>query len=48
MATLLEGKIIAEGLKVRIKNEIGVLRAKCGRVPKLVALQIGENASSAL
>ena len=45
-AVLLEGKIIAEGLKAAIKTEVNTLKAKTGRVPKLVALQIGENASS--
>lgn len=47
-AKLLEGKVIAESLKARIKAEIENLKAKTNRVPKLVALQIGENASSAV
>jgi methylenetetrahydrofolate dehydrogenase (NADP+)/methenyltetrahydrofolate cyclohydrolase len=47
-AKLLEGKVIAEGLKAGIKTEIEALKAKSGRTPKLVALQIGENASSAV
>lgn len=47
-AQLLEGKVIAEGLKARIKSEVEALKGKHGRVPKLVALQIGENASSAV
>ena len=47
-AVLLEGKIIAEGLKAKIALEIEVIKAKHGRAPKLAALQIGENASSAV
>lgn len=47
-ATLLEGKLIAEGLRAKISLEVEVLKAKHGRVPKLVALQIGDNASSAV
>ena len=47
-AALLEGKAIAEGLKVKIKSEVDALKAKHGKAPKLVALQIGENASSAV
>lgn len=48
MATLLEGKVIAEGIKAKIKAEVEALNAKHGRTPKLLALQIGENASSAV
>lgn len=47
-ATLLEGKLIAEKLKEFIKSEVASLKAKCNRAPRLVALQIGENASSAV
>jgi methylenetetrahydrofolate dehydrogenase (NADP+)/methenyltetrahydrofolate cyclohydrolase len=47
-AKLLEGKVIAEGLKARIKADVDILKAKHGRAPKLLALQIGENASSAV
>jgi methylenetetrahydrofolate dehydrogenase (NADP+) / methenyltetrahydrofolate cyclohydrolase len=47
-AKLLEGKVIAEGLKAAIKAEVEALKAKSGKSPKLVALQIGENASSAV
>ena len=47
-AKLLEGKLIAEGLKAKIKAEVESLKSKSGRVPKLVAVQIGENASSAV
>jgi methylenetetrahydrofolate dehydrogenase (NADP+)/methenyltetrahydrofolate cyclohydrolase len=46
-AKLLEGKTIAENLRAKIKAEVDALRAK-GRGPKLVAVQIGENASSAV
>ena len=47
-AMLLEGKIIAEGLKAAIKAEVEMLKGKHGKAPKLVALQMGENASSAV
>lgn len=47
-AKLLEGKVIAEGLKAKIKAEVESLKLKSGRAPKLVAVQIGENASSAV
>ena len=46
-AKLLEGKPIAEGLKAKIKAEVEALKARHGKAPKLAALQIGENASSA-
>jgi len=47
-AVLLEGKMIAETLKGSLKAEVEKLAAKHGRSPKLVAIQIGENASSAV
>ena len=47
-AQLLEGKVIAEKLKLAIKAEVESLKAKTGRAPKLAALQIDENASSAI
>ena len=47
-AKLLEGKVIAEELKAKIKTEVEALKAKYGKTPKLLALQIGENASSAV
>lgn len=47
-AKLLEGKPIAEKIKAEIASEVTSLKAKHGRVPKLVAVQIGENASSAV
>lgn len=40
--------MIAEGLKAKIKAEVDALKAARGRAPKLVAVQIGENASSAV
>jgi len=47
-AKLLEGKVIAEKLKASIKVDVDSLKAKRGKAPKLLALQIGENASSAV
>ena len=44
----MEGKVVAEGLKAKIKAEVEALKAKHSRAPKLLALQIGENASSAV
>lgn len=48
MATLLEGKPLAEKIKAGLAAEIAQLKAKYGTGPKLVAVQIGENASSAV
>ncbi len=45
---LIEGKPIAESLKTKVRVEVEALKAKYGRAPKLVALQMGENASSAV
>ena len=47
-AVLLEGKAVAENLKAKIKAEVEALKAKHGKTPKLLALQMGENASSAV
>lgn len=47
-AVLLEGKLIAQNLKASIKSEVEALKSKHGKSPKLVALQMGENASSAV
>jgi len=47
-AKLLEGKPIAEELKAKIKAEVEALKAGHNRAPKLLALQMGENASSAV
>jgi methylenetetrahydrofolate dehydrogenase (NADP+)/methenyltetrahydrofolate cyclohydrolase len=47
-AKLLEGKPIAEKIKAGIVSEVASLKAKHGRAPKLVAVQVGENASSAV
>ncbi len=47
-AQLLEGKVIAEGIKARLKQDVADLTAKYGRPPKLVALQIGENQASSV
>ena len=47
-AKLLEGKVIAEKLRTAIKSDIDALKAKHGRAPKLLAIQIGENDSSAV
>ena len=47
-AVLLEGKVIAEVIKAKIRLDVEALKAKHKRVPKLAALQIGENTSSAI
>ncbi|MFA6142834.1 MAG: bifunctional 5,10-methylenetetrahydrofolate dehydrogenase/5,10-methenyltetrahydrofolate cyclohydrolase [Candidatus Omnitrophota bacterium] len=47
-AKLLEGKVIAAGLKGKINSEVAALKAKYANVPRLLAVQIGENASSAV
>ncbi|MDD5005222.1 MAG: bifunctional 5,10-methylenetetrahydrofolate dehydrogenase/5,10-methenyltetrahydrofolate cyclohydrolase [Candidatus Omnitrophica bacterium] len=48
MAELLKGKPIADKIKEDLKKEIEGLKSKTGSSPKLVAVQIGENASSAV
>ena len=47
-AKLLEGKPIAENIKTALSAEIAALKVRHGKWPKLVAIQIGENASSAV
>lgn len=47
-ATLLDGKAVADTLKAKIKADVEILKAKHGRAPKLLALQLGENAASAV
>lgn len=47
-AVLLEGKPIAEKIKAVIQTDAAALKARHGRSPRLVAVQIGENASSAV
>lgn len=48
MATLLEGKPVAEKIRQELAKEIAALKAKHAKTPRLVAVQIGENASSAV
>ncbi|NQU18861.1 bifunctional 5,10-methylenetetrahydrofolate dehydrogenase/5,10-methenyltetrahydrofolate cyclohydrolase [bacterium] len=48
MAELLKGKPIADKIKEDLKKEIEDLKSKFGKSPKLVAVQIGENSSSAV
>ena len=48
MSILLEGKPIAEKIRTALGAEVAALKAKHGRGPKLVAVQIGENESSAV
>lgn len=45
---LLEGKPIAEGIKAKVRLEVEALKATHNKAPKLVAIQMGENASSAV
>jgi len=47
-AMLLEGKPIAENMKKEIASDIAAMKERYARVPRLAALQIGENASSAV
>ena len=47
-ASLLEGKPIAEKVRAAITSEVAALKAKYGKSPKLAAIQIGENESSAV
>lgn len=49
MSKLLEGKPIADRIKAALKAELEALKGKgAAMAPKLVAVQIGENASSAV
>lgn len=48
MSILLEGKPVAEKIKAALAAEVAALKAKHGKAPKLVALEIGENDSSAV
>lgn len=48
MAQLLEGKPIADNIKTALAAEVAALKARYGKGPKLAALQIGENESSAV
>ncbi|MBL7132400.1 MAG: bifunctional 5,10-methylenetetrahydrofolate dehydrogenase/5,10-methenyltetrahydrofolate cyclohydrolase [Candidatus Omnitrophica bacterium] len=47
-AELLKGKPIADKIKEELTKEIESLKSKTGAAPKLVAVQIGENPSSAV
>jgi len=47
-AVLLEGKLIVEGIRAKMMPEIEALKAKHKKTPKLAALEIGDNASSAV
>lgn len=47
-AQLLEGKIIAGKIKEDLKKEIESLKQKHGSGPKLVSIEVGENAASAV
>lgn len=47
MANLMEGKIIADRIKVEVDSEIAVLKS-AGINPKLVAVYVGENPASAV
>ncbi len=47
-AALLEGKVIAEKIKAAIKTDVEALKTVRKRAPKLVALQVGDNAASSV
>lgn len=47
-ANLLEGKVIAAGIKEKLKTEIQSFKGKTILSPKLVSIQVGENAASAV
>lgn len=47
-ANLLEGKVIAGKIKEALKAEAEALKKKTGKNPKLVSIQVGENAASAV
>jgi len=45
---ILEGKVIAESIRASIRGEVEVLKKNFRKIPRLVAVQIGDNASSAV
>ena len=47
-AQLLEGKKVAEKLKIKIASEVQALSKKSNFVPALRAIQLGEDAASEL
>ena len=47
-AKLLEGKVIAAGIKENITKEVESLKKKLGIGPKLISIQVGENPGSAV
>lgn len=47
MGNLIDGKIIAERIKEEVKKEMEILKTE-GIMPKLVAVQVGENPASAV
>ncbi|MBN1354607.1 MAG: bifunctional 5,10-methylenetetrahydrofolate dehydrogenase/5,10-methenyltetrahydrofolate cyclohydrolase [Candidatus Omnitrophica bacterium] len=47
-ATLLQGKEIAGKIKEALKKEIEALKHKTGLVPRLVSIQVGDNAASSV
>jgi len=47
-AKLLEGKIIAGRIKEGLKKDVETMKQKTGSGPRLVSIQVGENAASAV
>ncbi|MFH1478398.1 MAG: bifunctional 5,10-methylenetetrahydrofolate dehydrogenase/5,10-methenyltetrahydrofolate cyclohydrolase [Candidatus Omnitrophota bacterium] len=47
-AQLLDGKVLAKSIKESIQKEVEALKAKYGRSPKLVSVQVGENEASSV
>ena len=45
-AQIIDGSKVAENIKLKVKAEIESIKSKCGKVPKLVAIQAGENPAS--
>ena len=45
-ATIIDGKIVAEQVKARVKTEVQELKAKCGVTPGLATVLIGERPDS--
>lgn len=45
-AKIIDGNSVADGIKKIVKNEIEDFKIKTGKIPKLIAIQAGENPSS--
>jgi methylenetetrahydrofolate dehydrogenase (NADP+) / methenyltetrahydrofolate cyclohydrolase len=45
-ATIIDGKVVAEQVKARVHDDVEMLKARCGIVPGLATVLVGENPAS--